>query len=130
MKILFLCKHNRFRSKVAETIFNKLSNDKAESAGLHLDELRPYVEKNVIEIMKEKGYEIGGVPRKFNKEMIKNFDLIVVVVDDVDLSGFKGKMIKWKIPDCNANDIVKIREIIDEIEEKVKKLISDLDKKV
>jgi len=48
MKILFVCKHNRFRSKVAEAFFNKLKKNKkikAESAGLVLDKLRPYIEK-------------------------------------------------------------------------------------
>ena len=62
MRILFVCKHNKFRSKVAETIFNKLNKNQgteAESAGFTLDELRPHVEKNVVKIMKEKGYEVN-----------------------------------------------------------------------
>ena len=59
MKILFVCRHNRFRSKVAEAIFNKLNKNKEiqiESAGLILDESRPYVEPVVVSLMKEKGF--------------------------------------------------------------------------
>jgi len=32
MKILFLCKYNRFRSKVAEAVFNKLNHNNHMSA--------------------------------------------------------------------------------------------------
>ena len=136
MKILFVCKHNRFRSKVAESIFlalNKNNGIEVESAGLQLDELRPYIEKNVIQIMKEKGYEIKGKPRKMSTELIKDFDLIVIVADNVKkelFSGFKGKIIKWDIKDCNANEVERIKKIVDEIEVEVKCLIKQLNKKV
>jgi len=153
MKILFVCKHNRFRSIVAEAIFNFLNKNKkikVKSAGIKIDLLRPYIEPVVIKIMKEKGYRIKGKPRKLTKEIIKNFDLIVIVsenlfsddtqksdkikkisdvADDIDkklFSGFEGKIIRWKIQDADALDVKKIKRIVNEIEIKVKELISSL----
>ncbi len=129
MKILFICKHNRFRSKVAETIFNSLNknpNIKAESAGLVLDELRPYIEMNVINAMKEKGYVIEGKPKQATRDFVKKFDLIVVVADNLDEKFFSDigvKIMKWKISDCDASDIKSIKEIINQIEDNVKDLI-------
>jgi len=132
MKILFVCKHNRFRSQVAETIFKKLNKQgwEAESAGLKLDELRPYIEKNVIKIMEEKGYEIKGKPRKLSPSLINKFDIVVIVADNANIAGFKGKIVRWKIHDTNANNITGIKKIIEEIEGKVKGLILELNKKI
>jgi len=132
MKILFICKHNRFRSKVAEAIFNKLNKNskyKAESAGLILDKLRPYIEKNVINIMKEKGYNIKGKPKKATKKFLKKFDLIVIVADNADEKFFSDiniKRIKWKISDCSASDVKSIKKIINHIEKRVKDLIQKI----
>lgn len=76
MKILFVCRHNRFRSKVTDAIFNKLNKNpkiKAESRGIILDELRPYIEKNVIKIIKEKGYKIKGKPKQLTLAETNNY---------------------------------------------------------
>ena len=98
MKTLFICKHNRFRSKVAEGIFNKLSKEnKAKSAGLILDKSRPYICKNVLDVMKEKGYKIIGGSKVLDKNKLKDYGLIVIVADNVDKKsfvGFNGKIIK------------------------------------
>ncbi len=127
MKTLFICKHNRFRNKVAEGIFNKLSkNNKAKSAGLILDKLRPYICKNVLDVMKDKGYKIKSVSRVLNKKKLNDYDLIVIVADNVDKKsfvGFNGKIIKWKIPDCSEFDLEKIKKIVEGIEKKVKRLV-------
>ncbi len=129
MKILFVCKHNRFRSKIAEAFFKKLNRNKkikAKSVGLSLDPLRPYIEKNVIGIMKERGYNIKGKPKQATHTFIKKFDLIIIVADNVNNKSFsdiKVKIIKWKIPDCDGSDIKSIKKIINEIENKVKSIL-------
>lgn len=129
MNILFVCKYNRFRSKVAEEIFNKLDKNekiKAESAGIIIDSKRPYIEKNVIDIMEEKGYNIKGKSQKINPNFIKKSDLIIIAANDVnkkDLPTTNAKIIKWNIPDCYAYDIPSIKKIINQIEKKVKGLI-------
>jgi protein-tyrosine-phosphatase len=130
MKILFICKHNRFRSKIAEAFFKKLNKNKkikAKSVGLFLDPLRPYIEKNVINIMKKRGYNIKRKPKQATNEFIKKFDLIIIVADNVDKKSFSDinvKIIKWKISDCDASDIKSIKRIVNQIENKVKILIT------
>jgi protein-tyrosine-phosphatase len=132
MKILFICKHNRFRSKVSECIFNSLNKNPqnhAESAGLLMDTLRPYIENNVVRIMKEKGYEISGIPRQLTRVLAENFDMIIIVADNVEkefFKDFKGKIIQWNISDCDACDVNSITKIVGEIEIRVKELVKEL----
>jgi protein-tyrosine-phosphatase len=134
MKILFLCKHNRFRSKVAEAIFNKLNKDKkikVDSAGLLIDQARPFVAENVVKVMKEKDYNVFGIPRQVTINNINDFDILIIVADNVSpefFSEFKGRIIHWNIPDCDEKDFPRIKEIVREIEKKVQGLVSELGK--
>jgi len=132
MKILFVCKHNRFRSKVAESIFNALNknpNIKAESAGIIMDKERPYIADNVLKIMKQKGYSITSKPEQVKKPGLEDYRLIVIVGDNTpmeDFSNLKCKLIRWDIPDCGAEEFEKISTIIGQIEAKVKELINSI----
>lgn len=123
--------HNRFRSKFAEVVFNKLNKNKkfkAESAGFLLHSQRLFVAQSVIEEANRRGYKIKGAPRQLTKELADKFDIIVVSADDLprNFVDFFGKIIRWKIKDCSSNDISCIKEIFDLIEKKVKQLLSDL----
>jgi protein-tyrosine phosphatase len=134
-KVLFVCKHNRARSKIAEVIFNKLAEERgidarAESAGLLLDEKLPFVAESVIKLMAEKGYKIGGKPMQLTFRMLDNFDTIVIISEGFDekmFDNFKGKIFIWKIKDASSSDLTGIRKIIDEIEKDVKKFLDEID---
>lgn len=133
MKILFVCKHNRFRSKVAEAIFNKLNMDKnieVKSAGVALDLMRPYIADNVIKIMKEKGIKMEDKQARWVNEMnLKWADRIIIVANNISPDIFKGKARNieiWKIPDADESEEGKIRKIINDIEKRVKKLIASI----
>jgi len=85
-RVLFICRHNRFRSKVAEALFkkyNKNKNIKAESGGTDPDYL--LVAKNVVKALKE--FEIKRVnmyPRKISEKLINNSDIIVIVANNIN----------------------------------------------
>ncbi|OIO43180.1 hypothetical protein AUJ63_00880 [Candidatus Pacearchaeota archaeon CG1_02_35_32] len=132
MKILFICKFNRFRSKIAESIFNKLNKNnklKAKSAGIIMG--RP-ISKEVLEASKEKGYVIKGKPQGISSDLLIWQDAIIIVADDVPTSLFKNnkkygkKLIIWKIPDTDSNNKKELQKIIYQIEIKVKNLIKEL----
>ena len=132
-KILFICKHNKFRSKVGEAIFNKLNKNKniiAESAGtIGSDNPTPY---NVVKILREKGYRVARMKaRKINLKKINDYDILIVVADNVDPqlfkdSGYRWKIIWWKVSDCMSIYVPGIRKRVDDIEKRVKKLIKRL----
>jgi len=134
MKILFICKHNKFRSKVGEAIFNKLNKNKkiiTESAGLLGSE--NVTPNSIINVLKEKGYKVKRkITKRVDSVKIKNYNLLIIVADNVDpilfKENFNGKIIWWKITDCMDTNIKGIIKRVNKIEKKVKNLIISLKK--
>ena len=128
-KILFICKYNRFRSKVAEAAFNKCnSNQKivAKSAGvIKGSKLKP----EIIQAGKRESLLLKGPPRGLTTALLKWQDIIVLVADDVPASLFnkyKKKLIIWKIKDTEEGMPEARRNIIRQIKKKVESLVDNL----
>ena len=128
MRILFICRWNRFRSKVAEVVFRKYAGNKAESksAGI-MTYTSPFMTKESIKILKEKGYEITDEKsRRVNKSLIEWADKIIIVADDVPKKIFpEEKTICWDIRDEEESDFERVRKTIDIIERKVKEFVGN-----
>lgn len=133
MNILFICMHNRYRSKTAEAIFLKLNknrNIKVKSAGAHLELFRRYVSENVKSVLKDKGYKVKSNWSHSATEKLKDWaDKIVIVADDVNQNEFpKSKREVWKIKDCHQWDVPAIEKGVSKIEGRVKRLVWKLRK--
>ncbi|MEK6873262.1 MAG: hypothetical protein AABW91_00275 [Nanoarchaeota archaeon] len=135
MNILFVCRHNRFRSKVAEAVFNKINKEsryKAKSAGIIKG---VPVAAIVKKIAKENGFSIKGNPTSLSEELMSWADIFVIVADDVPVSIFERykkygkKVIVWKIKDVSQTDEKSISKIFLEIKKKVEIFERGLDKK-
>jgi len=131
MKILFVCKHNRFRSKVAEAFFKKYNKNnkiKAKSCGIGLDYIP--VAENVIKVLKIFGVKrVNRHPEKINNELINKSDLIVIVANNINKNIFKKykkKIIVWKISDTSQDNYPGILRRTRIIKKKVKSLIKSL----
>ena len=134
--ILFICRHNAFRSKYAEAIFKKLNKNKsfkAKSAGIIRSEKTNPIQRRVGRRL---GINIKGVPKSLSVKLLKWADIIVITADDVPVSIFKGvkkrgkRLILWKIPDAppdspNINE-QDIERVIKLIMKKIKGLIINL----
>jgi len=130
-QLLFICKHNRFRSKVAEALFkkhNKNKKIKAKSAGTNPDYIP--VAENVVKALKESGIKkINRKPRKITKGLIRNSDLILIAANNVNKNAFKEynkKIIVWKISDTSQGNYKGIINRTRLIEKRIKKLVSVL----
>ncbi len=83
----------------------------------------------VIEVMKEKGIDISdSKPKLLTVQMTHDADLIVTMgCDDQGICPgpfFKPTM-DWKLEDPKGKPIEMVREIRDDIEQRVKKLVID-----
>ena len=124
MNILFVCKHNRFRSKVAEAFFRhhyKGNSVKAKSAGTVLDLMNPYIARNVTRIMRDKGISMrddGAV--RIDSFILNWANKIIIVGDNVASEMFKDKDVAfWPIGDASEEDVETISRRVDEIEKKI-----------
>lgn len=139
--ILFICKHNIFRSRVGEEFFKKFNKNKkyrVDSAGIikwnkrDLNTNEGYLaEKNV---MKEIGVNFKVKSKSLSSSLLKKTDIVIIVADDVYPSLFKntafdGKVIAWKIPDIKSKDKNKeeiAHRTVKLIENKVRKFVKKL----
>jgi len=124
MGILFVCKYNRFRSRVAESYFNKVNkNISVSSAGIFIGRsISPRMKAEV----KKYGIIISGTPRAISSKLLSETDMVIIVADDVPKSLFKfnGKypqrVIKWSIKDSRSSDKlavdITVRKIINNID--------------
>lgn len=140
-QILFVCKHNIFRSRIAEEFFkvlNKNKNYRASSAGIikwNNKDLKGDTgfdsEKRVA---KEFGINLKVKSRGLDSSILKTTDTLIVVADDVSLEifrdkSFKGKLIVWKVSDVKQRDKKKdiiARNAVEEIEKRIKNLVGRL----
>lgn len=141
-RILFICKHNVFRSQVAESLFNKLNKNKkyiADSAGLikwnKKDLVGDITYKAEKKVSEKKMIKLGKNSKGLNSSLLKSSDILVIVADDVPASIFKkeksfdGKIIVWKTKDVKARHKRKEKvalKSIKFIEKKVKNLVKNL----
>ncbi len=132
MKVLFVCVGNSGRSQMAEAIFNHVApkNMQAMSAGT-----RPAarVSRKTVEVMREIGLDISTAkPKKLTPEMVEEADKIITMgcLNESSCPAFllkdKTKLDDWKIEDPKDLSLEKVREIREQIADKVMDLISEL----
>ena len=126
-RVLFVCVENAGRSQMAEAFANEYGEGEfiVSSAGNKpADKVNPVV----VEVMKEKGIDLSmNKPKLITFQMTQDADLIVTMgCNDQGIcpGPFFKPTIDWKLEDPKGKPIEKVREIRDEIESRVKELIS------
>ena len=128
-KLLFVCVENAGRSQMAEAFAKHHGKGRVEamSAGtVPSNEVNP----KVVYVMREKGIGISkNKPKSLSTKMIEEADMMVVM--GCDAQGFcpaplPKKVVNWELEDPKGKPIEKVRQIRDEIERRVKKLVNEI----
>ena len=125
-KVLFVCVENACRSQMAKGFFNAFTkNAVADSAGT-----RPAgrIDPVAVQVMKEKNIDIGVfVPKMLTFSMNNEFDFIVTMgcIDGCPITP-RNKTIEWTVEDPKGKNIDFYRNVRDQIEINVKKLIKEV----
>ncbi|MCX6747269.1 MAG: hypothetical protein NTU63_04020 [Candidatus Pacearchaeota archaeon] len=134
INILFVCRYNRFRSRIAEAYFNKINknkNIKAKSAGLIKGQS---LSARTMQIAKEFGLDIKGRVSGLTSKVMAWQNVTVVVADNVPPQVFDKnkrygkKVIVWSIKDINEGNDRVIKEIIKNIIKRTEELNKQLNK--
>ena len=128
-KILFVCVENAGRSQMAEAFARKYGGDEVEvcSAGtMPASSVHP----EVIEVMKEKGFDLSGKkPQTLDLKMLEAADIVITMgcsVEGLCPAHLIRNIVDWKLEDPKGKPIEKVREIRDEVEKKVLKLLEQI----
>ena len=133
--ILFICKYNRFRSRVAEAYFNKLNKNKnihVKSGGIIVGHYP--LDDDEIRVTKKLGINIDGRPQPVTTDKLKWQNMIVIVADNVPPYLFHfnkkrfGKTVRvWRIPDLRHDeDDKRTEQIAKMIMKHVESLVEEL----
>jgi protein-tyrosine-phosphatase len=138
MNILFVCKYNAFRSRVAEEYFRKINRNlkiKTASRGLIMggdsDNEQRRISKKFLDINIAK-----RKPMPLTLQELIKADKIIVVANDIPKIIFNyqnvnltKKLVIWKIRDEQKKNAKNIKKIVLKIKKKIDKLNKKLEKK-
>jgi arsenate reductase len=129
MKVVFVCVENAGRSQMAEAFANHYGKGKlvASSGGVMLADR---VNLLVVEAMREKGFDISmNRPKLLTSAMTEDAGKIITMgcsVEKICPAPLLKNVIDWDLEDPKGKPMEKVREIRDEIEKRVLKLIAEL----
>ena len=126
--VLFVCVHNSGRSQMAEAFFNYLAKGKARALSAGTDPAVA-VDPTVVRAMREVGIDISGNrPKALTPEMMESADRRVTMgcgAEGVCPATFVETE-DWGLDDPKGQPLEKVRQIRDEIRDKVTKLVEQI----
>ena len=125
--VLFLCVHNAGRSQMALGFLRHLAGDAAVgwSGGSE-----PGAEINplVVQVMKERGVDVSEeFPKPWTDETVRAADVVITMGCGDACPIFPGKRYEeWELEDPAGQELEAVRDIRDQIEERVRHLLGAL----
>ncbi|ORA58396.1 arsenate reductase ArsC [Mycobacteroides franklinii] len=125
--VLFLCTHNAGRSQMALGFFTRLAGDNAIglSGG---SEPADEINAAAIEAMGEVGIDITHeYPKPWTDETVQTADVVITMGCGDTCPYFPGKRYEnWELPDPAGRSVEAVRPIRDDIERRVRHLLTEL----
>jgi arsenate reductase len=121
--VLFACVHNAGRSQMAAAFFNAIADPslaRALSAGT---EPASRIHPEVVEVMREAGIELAGVPQRLSGDLARSADVLVTMGCGETCPALPGvKRIEWNLQDPQGRRMDDVRAIRD----RIRALVTDL----
>ena len=126
-EVLFVCVHNAGRSQMAAGLVTLRSDGRVHvrSAGSNpADEINPAV----VDAMREVGVEMSDAfPKPLTDEAVRASDVVITMGCGDACPVYSGKRYEdWTLDDPAGHDLETVRRIRDEIDARVKALITEL----
>jgi arsenate reductase (thioredoxin) len=127
-RALFVCLHNAGRSQISEALFARAAEGRheARSAGTTpADRVHP----EVVEAMAELEIDLGGrTPHRLSREDAEWADVVVTMGCGDECPYIPGKRyLDWDLEDPKGQSLEAVRQTRDEIEQRVRALVAELD---
>jgi arsenate reductase (thioredoxin) len=125
-RVVFACLHNAGRSQMAAALFNRYARGRvwADSAGT-----RPAarVHPEVVAVMRELGIDLeGSKPQLLTTELAAGAVRVITMGCAEECPVVSAPMEDWGLPDPAGQPLEAVREIRDDIDHRVRELLSSL----
>jgi arsenate reductase (thioredoxin) len=125
--VLFLCVHNAGRSQMAAGLMRKLAGDQVDvfSGG---SEPAATVNQAAVAAMAEVGIDISAeIPQPWADEIVRAADVVVTMGCGDACPIYPGKKyVDWELDDPSGKTVDEVRPIRDELEQRVRSLMTEL----
>ena len=125
--VLFVCTHNAGRSQLAAALLTELGGERvhARSAGSSPGE---GINPAVAQLLTERGLTLPDeFPKPLTDDVVRAADVVVTMGCGDTCPIYPGKRyLDWDLPDPDQQPLEVVRTIADQIETKVRQLLSDL----
>jgi arsenate reductase len=128
-EVLFVCVHNAGRSQMAAALLTKYAGDRVvvRSGGTApADTINP----TVVAVMAEVGIDLetnASPPKRLTDAAVEASDIVITMGCGDACPFYPGKRyLDWELDDPAGQPIEEVRRIRDEIDQRVKTLISEL----
>jgi arsenate reductase (thioredoxin) len=129
MNVLFVCIQNAGRSQIASALFDHAAagTHTSRSAGSNP---AAGVHPEVVEVMRELDIDVSNrVPRRLAHADPGWADVVVTMGCGDACPYIRGKRyIDWQLDDPHGQPLERVREIRDEIDQRVRELVAELDR--
>lgn len=124
-KVLFACVHNAGRSQMAAALFNLLADPGKAVAVSAGTEPAERVHPEVLEAMGELGIDLSRArPTKLTPDLARGSALLVTMGCGEACPALPGVAVEdWPLADPKGQPIGRVREIREEIRERVRRLV-------
>lgn len=125
--VLFACVHNAGRSQMAAAWFNVLADPKKARALSAGTKPAAHVHPVVVEAMKEVSIDVAGaVPRFLSDELVADATYLITMGcgDECPVAPPGTRRLDWALEDPKDKPAARVREIRDDIRERVRRLVS------
>ncbi len=127
-EVLFVCVHNAGRSQMAAVLTSSLSGGRVNvrSAG---SEPAAAINPLVIQVMTEMGLDLSQeFPKPLSDEMVQAADVVITMGCGDACPIYPGKRyLDWQVEDPAGKDLDTVRAIKDDIEARVRRLLTELE---
>ena len=128
--VLFVCLHNAGRSQMSKALFDRTAAGRhtSDSAGSAADP-DGHVHPQVVQVMDELGIDLSDRrPQRLSRELAGQADVVVTMGCGDSCPYVPGKRyLDWDLPDPKGQPVETVRQIRDDIAQRVDRLISELD---
>jgi arsenate reductase len=125
--VLFACVHNAGRSQMAAATFNQLADPTKAQAISAGTQPGARVHPEIVTAMHEVGIDLTtAVPRRLTYDLARHADVLVTMGCGDECPVVPGvERDDWPLEDPNGKPIERVRQIRDDVERRVRKLLAE-----